>query len=99
MKRSTDSTGRTGVHAVALIFSRKLGWIFREQHESNYGIDAQVELKMGDNYVYRGGKSAPAEKANTLVVLIGLVVFSTIASNLRRRVHEPVSPACQIWST
>ncbi|WP_020084942.1 DUF4365 domain-containing protein [Hyphomicrobium zavarzinii] len=47
MARSTDSTSRTGVHAVGLIFSKKLGWIFREQHESDFGIDAQVEVKEG----------------------------------------------------
>jgi hypothetical protein len=44
MKRSTDSMARTGVHAVGLIFTDKFGWTFREQHESDFGVDAQVEV-------------------------------------------------------
>lgn len=39
---SNDQTDRTGVHAVAAIFT-KLGWAFREQLTSDYGIDAQAE--------------------------------------------------------
>lgn len=35
---------RTGVHAVGHIFTDKFGWIFREQHESDFGIDAQAEV-------------------------------------------------------
>lgn len=45
MARSNDSTERAGVHAVGQFFTGKLGWIFREQHESDFGIDAHVEVK------------------------------------------------------
>jgi hypothetical protein len=32
-----------GVHGVAMLIHREFGWIFREQHESDHGIDALVE--------------------------------------------------------
>jgi hypothetical protein len=35
--------GRIGVHAVAEIFEKSFTWFFREQHESDFGIDAHVE--------------------------------------------------------
>jgi len=38
------TTDRVGIHAVGLIFSRDFGWFFREQHEKDFGIDAQVEV-------------------------------------------------------
>jgi hypothetical protein len=40
---NTDGTGRLGVHGVATLIHKELGWIFREQHESDHGIDALVE--------------------------------------------------------
>jgi hypothetical protein len=37
-------TDREGVNAVEGIFLRELGWIFREQTISDWGIDAHVEV-------------------------------------------------------
>lgn len=39
----SDRTARIGVHGVANIVLADLGWIFREQHESDFGIDAHIE--------------------------------------------------------
>lgn len=44
MTKSTDQTSRLGVQAVGLIFEQ-LGWAFREQPTSDYGIDAQAEKR------------------------------------------------------
>lgn len=43
--KATDQTDRTGIHATASIFT-ELGWAFREQSTSDFGIDAQAE-KLG----------------------------------------------------
>jgi hypothetical protein len=40
---NADGIGRLGVHGVATLIHKELGWIFREQHESDHGIDALVE--------------------------------------------------------
>ncbi|MFD1211811.1 DUF4365 domain-containing protein [Arthrobacter sp. GCM10027362] len=37
-------TGRSGVHAVGLVMERELDWIFREQPDNDYGIDAHMEV-------------------------------------------------------
>jgi hypothetical protein len=37
-------TGRSGVHAVGLTIERGLDWIFREQPDNDYGIDAHIEV-------------------------------------------------------
>lgn len=42
MVNNTDQTDREGIHAVASVFT-KMGWAFREQPTSDYGIDAQAE--------------------------------------------------------
>lgn len=42
-KTATDNTAQIGVNAVEEIFL-EMGWIFRRQLESDYGIDAQVEI-------------------------------------------------------
>src|SRR5262245_1014276 len=42
-KKSTDPTNRIGINAVEAIFLKEFKWIFREQHVSDFGIDAQVE--------------------------------------------------------
>lgn len=47
MARDTDQTNRVGIQAVGLMFER-LGWIFREQPTSDYGIDAQAEERGSD---------------------------------------------------
>lgn len=47
MARDTDKTNRLGVHAVGLLFE-KLGWIFREQPTSDYGVDAIAEKRAYD---------------------------------------------------
>ncbi len=39
-----QQTDREGVNAVEGIFLRELGWVFREQTISDYGIDAHVEV-------------------------------------------------------
>ncbi len=44
MPNNTDSIGRTGIAAVSLLFER-LGWAFREQPTSDFGIDAQAEKR------------------------------------------------------
>lgn len=44
---STDSTSRIGVLAVGLAIERRLGWIFREQGSSDFGVDAQIEVREG----------------------------------------------------
>jgi hypothetical protein len=41
---STDNTAQTGVNAVEAVFLA-MNWIFRRQLESDYGIDAQVEVR------------------------------------------------------
>lgn len=43
----TDQTARIGVHGVATLVLGKLGWIFREQYESDHGIDAIIETAVG----------------------------------------------------
>lgn len=52
MKYSTEEVGRIGVHECGLAFER-MGFIFREQTTSDYGIDAIIEAKSGD---YASGK-------------------------------------------
>lgn len=44
----TDNQERIGVHAVGLIVEHELGWIFREQSTSDYGIDALIEERGPD---------------------------------------------------
>jgi hypothetical protein len=44
----TPRTERIGVARFDGFFSR-VGWLFREQFPSDYGIDAQVEIADGDN--------------------------------------------------
>lgn len=43
-KQDNELTSQAGVHAVGLIVTRDLGWIFREQPVSDYGIDAHIEI-------------------------------------------------------
>lgn len=43
MSHSSDNTGQKGVNAVEAIFLG-MGWIFRRQLESDFGIDAQAEI-------------------------------------------------------
>ena len=43
MDVDSDRMGRLGVHGVAMLVHRDLGWKFREQFESDYAIDAVVE--------------------------------------------------------
>ena len=43
----TEQTSRIGVNAVGGIFL-DLGWIFREQPVSDFGVDAQAEIKEGN---------------------------------------------------
>lgn len=40
---SKPTAGRAGVHIVAKLVYKELGWSFREQQVDDYGIDAQVE--------------------------------------------------------
>lgn len=42
---SADQTSRVGVYAVGLVIERKLGWIFREQSTSDFGVDAHIEVR------------------------------------------------------
>lgn len=41
---STALTERIGVHEVGQLFAKELGWYFREQPVSDFGIDAEVEI-------------------------------------------------------
>ncbi len=43
MSQSSDNTGQKGVNAVEAIFL-SMGWIFRRQLESDFGIDAHAEI-------------------------------------------------------
>lgn len=43
-------TERIGVAKVRLIVNEELGWVFREQSEEDYGIDAQIEIR-GQTYL------------------------------------------------
>lgn len=47
MKRSTDNTAQVGVNAVEALFL-EMGWLFRRQLESDFGIDAHVEIATDD---------------------------------------------------
>lgn len=40
----TALTERMGVHEVGTIFTKRLGWYFREQSVSDFGVDAEVEI-------------------------------------------------------
>ena len=53
MTNPTDQTDRAGIHAVGAAFT-KLGWVFREQPTSDYGIDAHAEKMNSDGTA--GGK-------------------------------------------
>lgn len=53
MAKSTNQTERAGIHAVGAIFTA-LGWAFREQPTSDFGIDAHAE-KLNDDGL-GGGK-------------------------------------------
>ena len=70
MKKPSFLVEREGIHAVGSIIS-KMGWVFREQPTTDFGIDAQVEIvedgkptgalialqiKSGDSF-FRTGKS------------------------------------------
>jgi hypothetical protein len=50
----TPHTDRAGVHAIAHIFEQQFNWFFRELHEHDFGIDAQVEPR--DSEGKRSGK-------------------------------------------
>lgn len=43
----TSVTGDNGAHGVGALFNYELQWIFRKLNESDFGIDAQVELVLG----------------------------------------------------
>jgi hypothetical protein len=47
MGADSDQIARIGVHSVATVVLGKLGWIFREQYESDHGIDAIIETAVG----------------------------------------------------
>lgn len=70
MGSSTDQTSRKGIHAVGAIFT-DLGWAFREQPTSDFGIDAQAE-KLG-------------EDGNGIGKLIALQIKSGPSYFIRRR--------------
>jgi hypothetical protein len=53
MGAESDRVGRLGVHGVALLVVGALGWKFREQHESDWGIDAIIEIAEDDRPIGR----------------------------------------------
>jgi hypothetical protein len=53
MGAASDRVGRLGVHGVALLVVGALGWKFREQHESDWGIDAIIEIAEDDRPIGR----------------------------------------------
>lgn len=48
MGAASDRIGRLGVHGVALLVFGDLQWKFREQYESDWGIDAIMEIAEDD---------------------------------------------------
>ena len=48
MGAAADRVGRLGVHGVAALVVGDLQWKFREQHESDWGIDAIMEIAEDD---------------------------------------------------
>lgn len=44
LRDDKENTARIGLNAVASDIEDNLGWIFREQPTSDYGIDAQIEI-------------------------------------------------------
>jgi hypothetical protein len=48
MGKDSDRVGRVGVHGVALLTIDELRWKFREQFESDWGIDAIIEVADDD---------------------------------------------------
>jgi hypothetical protein len=62
-----SNTERAGVHAVAWLFEEKLKWHFREQPVSDFGIDAQVEIK---------DRGEPTGKLIALQIKSGVSYFS-----------------------
>jgi hypothetical protein len=54
MKRMPSAkTGAIGVTRTQLAVQERLGWLFREQFNDDYGIDAQVEVVAGDRVLGR----------------------------------------------
>jgi hypothetical protein len=45
---ASDRVGRVGIHGVALLVVGDLRWKFREQHDSDWGIDAIMEIAEDD---------------------------------------------------
>ena len=41
------NTERAGLHTVGLVVEKDLGWIFRDQPQADFGIDAQIEIVDG----------------------------------------------------
>ena len=66
-----NSIERLGVSKLESYFS-SLGWLFREQHVSDYGIDAQVEIVVDDN---------PTGELIALQIKSGLSYFSETTSD------------------
>lgn len=46
--KDNEQTQRAGVNFVGYRVENFLGWIFREQPTSDYGVDAHVEIRDGD---------------------------------------------------
>ncbi|MET8757530.1 DUF4365 domain-containing protein [Lentzea sp. NPDC004782] len=67
MGPASDRVGRSGVHGVASIVLDGLGWKFREHHESDWGVDAIIEI--ADNDQPTGRLIALQIKAGTRVQL------------------------------
>jgi hypothetical protein len=72
--RTTQKTDRLGVHKVGEFFS-SAGWLFREQLNDDYGIDAQVEIAEGYNALgaliglqIKSGSSYFAEQTNKSII-------------------------------
>jgi len=77
MSKKSDKTERIGVNAVESIVLKELGWIFREQPTSDYGIDCHTEITE-DNPTGRlialqikSGKSYLIEKTKTGFIFRG----------------------------
>lgn len=63
----SDQIAELGVHRVASLVLGELGWKFRRKHESDYGIDAEIES------VHNG---RPAGKAAALQIKSGRSYFT-----------------------
>ena len=101
-ERTTQNTSRAGVHAVGRMFEQDFAWLFREQHESDFGIDAQVETttrkanQAGSSLLFR---SNPERRSSGAQVSIASTTVSGSTSIIGRSIAFPYTWSCTTPST